>query len=103
MKFDPTKELSETDLKQMIRQILGSDGMLYYSSHAEIRMAERGYNYRDVTYIIEKGDLIGTEFNNKAGNWKYTIHGDDLDGDSGTVVIAIIKQREGVVITVLSS
>ncbi len=102
MKFDPTQELSETDLKQMIRKILGSDGMLYYTRHAEDRMTERGYNYRDVTYILEKGDLINTEYNDSAANWKYTIHGDDLDGDSGTVVIAIIKQREGVVITVLS-
>ncbi len=103
MSFDPTQELSEADLKATIRQILGSDGMLYYSRHAEIRMGQRGYNYRDITYILEKGDLIGTEYNDKAGNWKYTVHGEDLDGDSGTVVIAVIKQREGVVITVLSS
>ena len=56
--------------------------MLYYSSHAEDRMAERGY---------EKGDLVDTEYNDRAANWKYTIRGDDLDGDSGAVVIAIIK------------
>ena len=100
MKFDPTQELSETDVKQMVRRILGSDGILYYSSHAEIRMAERGYKYRDVTYILEKGDLIKTEYNDRTANWKYTFCGDDLDGDSGTIVIALIKQREGVVITV---
>ena len=103
MYFDPTQELSETDLKKIIRNVLGSEGMLYYSSHAEDRMAERGYNYRDITYILEKGDLVDTEYNDRAANWKYTIRGDDLDGDSGAVVIAIIKQREGVVITVLSS
>ncbi len=103
MSFDPTQELSETDLKIKIRKILGSDGMLYYSSHAEERMVERGYNYRDVTFILEKGDLVDTEYSERAANWRYTIRGDDLDGDSGAVVIAIIKQREGVVITVLST
>jgi hypothetical protein len=102
MTFDLTQKLSETDLKGIIRKILGSDGMLYYSSHAEKRMEERGYNYRDITYILEKGDLVGSEYNNKAANWKYTILGNDLDGDSGSIVIAITKQREGVVITVLS-
>ena len=103
MSFDPTHELSETDLKTAIRKILGADGMLYYTGHAEIQMQKRGYNYRDVTYILEKGALVNTEYNDKAGNWKYTIRGDDLDGDSGAIVVAIVKQREGLVITVLSA
>jgi hypothetical protein len=103
MNFDPTNELSETDLKTTIRKILGADGMLYYTSHAKTRMEQRGYNYRDVTYIMEKGALVNTEYNDKVGNWKYTIRGDDLDGDSGAVVVTIVKQREGIVITVLSA
>jgi ribulose bisphosphate carboxylase small subunit len=103
MNFDPTQELAEPDLKKVIRSVLSSDGVLYYSRHAEQRMMERGYNYRDISYILERGYLVSSEYNARAANWKYTIRGEDLDGDGGTVVIAIIKQCEAVIITVLSS
>lgn len=63
-------------------------------------MEERSYGYRDIRHIIEYGRMIESVFNEKAGNWKYTFKGKDLDDDSGKVVLAIITTNNCIIITV---
>ncbi|MBW1637150.1 MAG: DUF4258 domain-containing protein [Deltaproteobacteria bacterium] len=103
MPFNPTVELTEDEVKALISDHLDHGGEFIISKHAKDRMSEREYNYRDIRHIIYEGTLINTEFNRAVLNWKYTIHGDDLDGDKGTVVVAIAKINEIVIITLLSS
>jgi hypothetical protein len=106
MKFDPSKELSERELKDLLACIQGSDGTLIISKHAKERMLERRYSLRDVLHIIAHGTMTGSEFNQAPANWKYTFKGEDLDGDNGGVVLAVGThvgtQYSCVIITVLS-
>jgi hypothetical protein len=102
MKFDPSKELSERELKDLLAYIQGSGGTVIISKHAKERMLERGYSTRDIMHIIANGSLTGSDFNQALANWKYTFKGEDLAGDNGGVVLAVCAQYRCVIITVLS-
>lgn len=103
MRFDPTKELSEPEVKDLINLIWNnSDGIIIISKHAKERMKERGYSFRDIMHIISNGSLIETEFNGSIKNWKYKFEGDDLENTAGGVVVAINSQYKCIIITVLS-
>ena len=58
----------------------------------------------DITFILENGKITSKEFNEDVAfqNWTYRITGDDLDGDSGSVVVAIISKSGLLIITVLA-
>jgi hypothetical protein len=101
--FNPTKQLNEKEVKECVNDIVGYGGELIYTRHASKRMEERGYSYRDIYKILLHGSLVDVEENTAAGNWKYTFAGEDLDGDSGSVIIALVQRQECVVITLLSS
>ncbi len=101
MKFDPSKELSERELKDLLADILSS-GQFIMSKHAKERRLERGYSTQDIMHIIVHGTLTGSEFDQALANWKYTFKGEDLDGDNGGVVLAVGTQYRCVIITVLS-
>ena len=102
MAFNPTTRLEEKAVQDMVHDIVSHGGVLTPSKHAKERMMERGYTYRDITRIISHGNLRDAEFNQDAQNWKYTFHGEDLDGDHGAVVIALVSANNCVIITVLS-
>jgi hypothetical protein len=101
MKFDPSKELFERELKDLLAYIQGSDGTIILSKHAKERMQERRYSYRDIMHIIADGTLTGSEFNSALANWKYTFKGEDLDGKQGGVVLSVGTHYQCVIITVL--
>jgi len=101
MPFDPTEQLTESKVKEMVRDILDHGGELTLSYHARERMEERNYGYRDIRYIIGHGQMTDSVFNERANNWKYTFKGKDLDGDSGKVVLAIITAKNCIIITVI--
>jgi len=46
------------------------------------------------------GVVVGTEFDNERRNWKYRIKGEDIDGDEGIVITAIVSSYKLVIITV---
>jgi hypothetical protein len=102
MKFDPSSRLAEAELKELISYIQRSSGTVILSRHAKERMLERGYSLRDILHIIAHGTLACSEFNLTLANWKYTFKGEDLDGDSGGVVLSVGTQYRCVIITVLS-
>ncbi len=47
------------------------------------------------------GYFHGKEFKIETHNWAYKIKGDDLEGDEGGVVTAIVSRHSCVIITVL--
>ncbi len=100
MKFDPTKELSRKDVESLVRDIVET-GTLIISSHAKERMAKRGYTIQDVQFILSHGRVQSSEFNVAANNWKYRFEGNDIDGDTGAVIIAIASHYNAIIITVL--
>lgn len=103
MGFDPKKLLSETKAKFLILDHLDHGGTLTLTRHARDRMEERRYSFRDLTHIIKEGSLAKTEYNETAVNWKYTFRGEDLDGTTGAVVVAIACVNDIIIVSVLSS
>jgi hypothetical protein len=102
MRFDPTKKLSELEVKDLIDYIWSSGGTIIPSRHAKERMVERGYSLRDIMHIISNGSLVESEFNNLMENWKYRFEGEDLDDTTGGVVVSIARHYKCIIITVLS-
>lgn len=102
MDFAPDKELDNQKALQLIRKIVACGERIIWSSHVKERMKERKYSSDDVMYILSRGDIVSKEFHAETQTWRYNIRGDDLDGNDGGVVTAIIKPTAIVVITVLS-
>jgi hypothetical protein len=103
MRFDPTAELDDKIAHKIIRHTIESDrGTIILSNHAKLRMRERGYTSHDVEYILLNGRITKKEYSPKTRTWAYTIKGDDLEGDAGGVVTAIVHQWSSIVVTVLS-
>ena len=101
MKFDSTERIDDQTVRSIIREIV-TNGTIILSKHAKVQMALRGYTTNDIIHILSYGNVASREFKEKNNNWVYTIEGNDLDKDSGGVVIAIVRRMTGVVITVLS-
>ena len=103
MKFDPTTEIENGIAHRIIQNtVKNTNGKVIFSSHAKGRMQERNYSPQDVQYILLNGKITGKEFNEKNRTWAYTLRGDDLEGDEGGVVTAIISEWTSIIITVLS-
>ena len=88
--------------QRIIRLVASGCGTITWSRHAIDRMKERNYTPDDVLHIMRTGKITKREYNKRAGNWKYTVHGNDLDGDEGGTVTAILNETEIVIITVLA-
>ena len=63
-------------------------------------MQERNFTSRDVLYILMHGHISKKEFDEEHNNWQYAIKGEDLEGDDGTIVTAIVNSNRQVIITV---
>ncbi len=100
MQFNPSGELSTEEAQKIIKEI-ATGGILIFSRHAKEKMIERGYTSHDVEHILKFGEIVKKEFKNNTQSWTYKISGADLEGDEGSVVVAIIKRMSAVVITVL--
>lgn len=73
MGFDPTRKLTEKQVKEHVHDIIGHGGMLNISGHAKKRMRERGYSLRDIHHIIMDGSLVDAAPNKQAGR-QHQIH-----------------------------
>ncbi|WP_319549331.1 DUF4258 domain-containing protein [Desulfogranum marinum] len=100
--FDPAEEINNETAHAIIRRVILDGGRFILTRHAKERMKLRGYTTHDVEYILTHGGIIEKKFNDRAGNWSYKIRGDDLEGDEGGVVTAIIQKNAILIITVLS-
>jgi hypothetical protein len=100
MEFNPTDEISSSEVQKIIRAII-CEGTVIFTHHAKERMMERGYSTHDVEFILKHGRIVKKEFKNKTQTWSYKIAGQDLEGDEGTVITTIIKRMSAIIITVL--
>ena len=100
MQFNPSSQISNAEALKIIREI-ASDGIIIFSNHAKERMMERGYTSHDVEYILAHGKIDKQEFKDNTQTWTYKISGADLEGDDGSIIVAIIKRMSAVIITVL--
>ncbi len=101
MKFDPSKEIDDVQASLIIRNIINF-GNIMYSKHVEKQMKARNYTTNDVIYILENGKIVSKEYRDDFQNWVYKITGQDLEGEDGGVVTAILTKNDIVIITVLS-
>lgn len=99
MVFDPAGGIPLAKASNLIRNAAGK-GNLIYSAHVKLRMRERGFTTHDVLFILQHGELTGKKFKEDHGNWVYTVQGQDLDGDDGRVITAIISEQTLHIITV---
>lgn len=97
--FTPDQELDERQALDLIREIVDT-GHIIFSDHARDRMQERNFTSRDVLYILKHGHISKKEFDEEHNNWQYAIKGEDLEGDDGTIVTAIVNSNRQVIITV---
>ncbi len=102
MSFDSGTKISTDDAHKIIRNIIESDMEIVVSNHARERMYERGYTTQDVLHILLNGKITKQKLHDKSNSWRYTVSGDDLDGDEGSVVTVILSKAKFVIITVLS-
>ncbi len=103
MRFDPTAEIENEIAHRIIRNTVENiSGKVIFSKHVRDRMRERNYSPQDVQYIMLNGKITAKAFNDRTQTWAYTLKGDDLVGDEGGVVTAIIIECSSIVITVLS-
>jgi len=88
------------ELETRIREILNHGVIRYNQPHLTQRMTERNYSMGDIRHILKNGKIIDVQ---KEGNEKYrcTVRGDDLEGDSGAVIVIVIKDKKIFIVTVL--
>ncbi len=87
------------DVQTLIRHIV-RQGEVILTSHAKEQMKNRNYDLSDVRYILKTGEVVRMEQSEK-GQFKYVVKGEDLEGEPGAVVTAIINKQTLVVVTVL--
>jgi len=85
--------------ERTIREILQS-GHVLVSRHAKEMMRERGYTLGDVLFILEHGAVTKRE-EGQNRQYRYHVHGDDLEGHKGIVIVAIIRRDKLAIVTVL--
>lgn len=90
--------LPPTDVRKTIRDI-AEFGEVILTQHASDQMKVRNYSMSDVLTILKNGEIVNTE--QLASCCKYTIQGEDVDGEGGAVVTVIQDHRSLVIITVL--
>ncbi|TSA54272.1 MAG: DUF4258 domain-containing protein [Planctomycetaceae bacterium] len=91
--------LSFKEAEKLIRKI-SQYGSVIPSTHARGQMKERDYTTRDVFHILKHGKIRKRE-ENPDGQHKYHVHGKDIEGHKGTVVVAIVNRKLLVIVTVL--
>lgn len=97
-KFDPAKELSAHDALALIRDIL-EYGHLIFTPHAREEMRNGNFTDADVIHILEYGEIEAKQFDRDRGNWRYRIKGNDIEGESGRVVTAIVSRDTQIIVT----
>jgi hypothetical protein len=87
------------ELKANIHEILNC-GRVIYTDHTKKRMVERNYCFGDIRHILQNG-TIKTFNEKKTEQYVCEIHGKDLEGDEGAVIVLIIKNVKLIIKTVL--
>jgi hypothetical protein len=91
-------ELPPDEALKIIRDIL-RDGSVVPVSHAIDRMTERNCDMQDVRRILKTGTISKKE--DVKGRCRYSIEGDNLDGETRVVVIEVHRRGTIRIITVI--
>lgn len=91
-------ELPPDEALKIIRDIL-RDGSVVPISHAKERMVERNCDMQDVRRILKTGAILKME--KVKGKCRYSIEGDNLDGETRVVVIEVHRRGTIRIITVI--
>jgi hypothetical protein len=97
-KFDPTKEITNHDAALIIRDIL-EFGNVIITPHAREEMIEGNFTDADIVNILECGEIKTKQYDTIKKNWKYRFVGNDIDGDEGVVITAIVRRSSIVIVT----
>lgn len=92
-------DLTDKEVIDVVKETIDY-GYVIPSRHARKQMEDRRYSIKDVKFILKNGRISKKEElnNNLRG---YTFKGNDLEGHSGEVVIALdAAARKMVIITV---
>ena len=60
-------------------------------------MRERNVTTDDFLYVLMWGQVQSVENNTETGHWKCEVNGNDIDGDSLTLQVAIDESRQRVI------
>jgi len=95
-------ELNPEAVATLIRDILADRhrGAVSFTKHAREQMVQRGYTAQDVIHILGDGMVMAQDLKPN-GQLHCRVEGQDLDGDRGIVVTAILDESRLLVITVL--
>lgn len=91
-------ELPPDEALKIIRDIL-RDGSVLPIPHAKERMVERNCDMQDVRRILKTGAISKKE--DVKGRCRYSIEGDNLDGETRVVVIEVHRRGNIRIITVI--
>lgn len=83
----------------IIREIL-NNGNVVFPSHAKERMGTRGYTTHDVFHILNNG-CVENVTNKGKDKCICKVHGNDIEGDEGDIVIELRKKIKMIIITVM--
>ena len=90
------KKHSKAEALKLIRK-LAKSGVIF-SSHVKQRMTERGFQARDVLYVIESGAIYSEpEVHLKTGRWIYKVEGKTFDGERLHVFVDI-KEKDNCIV-----
>ncbi len=85
------------EAKRLIRLIAKGSGFIRTTRHCRERMGERGVSQVDLQQALLWGELSELRQDQDHWNWKCTICGDDLDGESLTIQVALWPEESAVV------
>lgn len=88
-----SNKLSPQEATSKIREIVRF-GETILTSHIRMRMKQRGYNAEDLDLIFSEGEVIKIpEWSSEYDEWKYTVEGNDIEGEKASVIVAIVNHR----------
>jgi len=94
-------KLSSVEVFEAIQTILGrlTTSAVGFTAHARQRARERQFTSDDVRRVLTRGRVAReAEWDERFGNWKYTINGRDNDGYPLAIVVAIEPEFERITV-----
>lgn len=91
--------LTNSEAMKLARECV-STGMIRCTRHCKERLQERGFDFFDVTRILEAGVVYrAPEFDVAHRNWRFRFEGKTIDGDD-LVLIATFERMPNMTIVV---
>lgn len=82
--------LNPVEAYEAIQRILDARNTISWTQHARDRARQRNFTTDDVLNVLRKGRVLANpDWNEKFGNWTYTVAGVDCDNCPLALVIAL--------------